>query len=136
MGPDYNRTMPRPRAFRAVLFALLLCLFAGAEGRTEEEAADGGSADETPDATAIDEVMRLGMNHPMGPLALADLIGLDICLDILAVLSKGFQDPKYRPCPLLVKMVDAGYLGRKSGRGFYTYDDQETKAFHPTQGYR
>jgi len=85
---------------------------------------------------AIDEVMRLGMNHPMGPLALADLIGLDICLDILAVLSKGFQDPKYRPCPLLVKMVDAGYLGRKSGRGFYTYDDQETKAFHPTQGYR
>lgn len=88
------------------------------------------------DATAIDEVMRLGMNHPMGPLALADLIGLDICLDILAVLSKGFQDPKYRPCPLLVKMVDAGYLGRKSGRGFYTYDDKETKAFHPTQGYR
>ncbi len=88
------------------------------------------------DATAIDEVMRLGMNHPMGPLALADLIGLDICLDILEVLSKGFQDPKYRPCPLLVKMVDAGYLGRKSGRGFYTYDDKETKAFHPTQGYR
>jgi 3-hydroxybutyryl-CoA dehydrogenase len=88
------------------------------------------------DATAIDEVMRLGMNHPMGPLALADLIGLDICLDILGVLSKGFQDPKYRPCPLLVKMVDAGYLGRKSGRGFYTYDDKETKAFHPTQGYR
>jgi len=88
------------------------------------------------DATAIDEVMRLGMNHPMGPLALADLIGLDICLDILAVLNKGFQDPKYRPCPLLVKMVDAGYLGRKSGRGFYTYDDEETKVFHPTQGYR
>ncbi len=70
---------------------------------------------------AIDEVMKLGMNHPMGPLALADLIGLDVCLDILRVLQDGFGDPKYRPCPLLVKMVDAGYLGRKSGRGFYTY---------------
>ena len=67
-------------------------------------------------------VMKLGMNHPMGPLALADLIGLDVCLDILRVLSDGFGDPKYRPCPLLVKMVDAGYLGRKSGRGFYAYD--------------
>ncbi|HEV7518723.1 MAG TPA: 3-hydroxybutyryl-CoA dehydrogenase, partial [Thermoanaerobaculia bacterium] len=67
-------------------------------------------------AEAIDEVMKLGMNHPMGPLALADLIGLDVCLDILRVLSDGFGDPKYRPCPLLVKMVDAGYLGRKSGR--------------------
>jgi len=84
---------------------------------------------------SIDDVMRLGMNHPMGPLALADLIGLDICLDILEVLNKGFRDPKYRPCPLLVKMVDAGYLGRKSGRGFYTYDEQEQRAFHPTQGY-
>ncbi|MEO8274665.1 MAG: 3-hydroxybutyryl-CoA dehydrogenase [Thermoanaerobaculia bacterium] len=71
---------------------------------------------------AIDEVMKLGMNHPMGPLALADLIGLDVCLDILRVLEEGFGDPKYRPCPLLVKMVDAGYLGRKSGRGFYAYD--------------
>jgi 3-hydroxybutyryl-CoA dehydrogenase len=71
---------------------------------------------------AIDEVMKLGMNHPMGPLALADLIGLDVCLDILRVLSEGFGDPKYRPCPLWIKMVDAGYLGRKSGRGFYTYD--------------
>jgi 3-hydroxybutyryl-CoA dehydrogenase len=71
---------------------------------------------------AIDEVMKLGMNHPMGPLALADLIGLDVCLDILRVLQEGFGDPKYRPCPLLVKMVDAGYLGRKSGRGFYPYD--------------
>jgi 3-hydroxybutyryl-CoA dehydrogenase len=71
---------------------------------------------------AIDEVMKLGMNHPMGPLALADLIGLDVCLDILRVLQEGFGDPKYRPCPLLVKMVDAGYLGRKSGRGFYSYD--------------
>jgi 3-hydroxybutyryl-CoA dehydrogenase len=70
---------------------------------------------------AIDEVMKLGMNHPMGPLALADLIGLDVCLDILRVLQQGFGDPKYRPCPLLVKMVDAGHLGRKSGRGFYDY---------------
>ena len=70
---------------------------------------------------AIDEVMKLGMNHPMGPLALADLIGLDVCLDILRVLQEGFGDPKYRPCPLLVKMVDAGHLGRKSGRGFYPY---------------
>lgn len=72
-------------------------------------------------ADAIDAVMKLGMNHPMGPLALADLIGLDVCLDILRVLHEGFGDPKYRPCPLLVKMVDAGYLGRKSGRGFYEY---------------
>jgi 3-hydroxybutyryl-CoA dehydrogenase len=72
-------------------------------------------------AEAIDLVMKLGMNHPMGPLALADLIGLDVCLDILRVLEDGFGDPKYRPCPLLVKMVDAGYLGRKSGRGFHTY---------------
>jgi 3-hydroxybutyryl-CoA dehydrogenase len=72
-------------------------------------------------AAAIDEVMKLGMNHPMGPLALADLIGLDVCLDILRVLHDGFGDPKYRPCPLLVRMVDAGYLGRKSGRGFYSY---------------
>jgi 3-hydroxybutyryl-CoA dehydrogenase len=71
---------------------------------------------------AIDEVMKLGMNHPMGPLALADLIGLDVCLDILRVLEDGFGDPKYRPCPLLVKMVDAGYLGRKAGRGFYDYN--------------
>jgi 3-hydroxybutyryl-CoA dehydrogenase len=72
-------------------------------------------------AEAIDQVMKLGMNHPMGPLALADLIGLDVCLDILRVLQQGFGDPKYRPCPLLVKMVDAGHLGRKSGRGFYDY---------------
>ncbi len=70
---------------------------------------------------AIDNVMKLGMNHPMGPLALADLIGLDVCLDILRVLQDGFGDPKYRPCPLLVKMVDAGRLGRKSGHGFYPY---------------
>jgi 3-hydroxybutyryl-CoA dehydrogenase len=72
-------------------------------------------------ATAIDEVMKLGMNHPMGPLALADLIGLDVCLDILRVLHEGLGEDKYRPCPLLVKMVDAGYLGRKSGRGFHDY---------------
>ncbi len=72
-------------------------------------------------AGAIDTVMKLGMNHPMGPLALADLIGLDVCLSIMEVLYDGFKDPKYRPCPLLRKMVDAGYLGRKTGRGFYTY---------------
>ncbi len=69
----------------------------------------------------VDEVMRLGMNHPMGPLQLADFIGLDVCLDILNVLYDGFRDPKYRPCPLLRQMVDAGRLGRKSGRGFYDY---------------
>jgi len=72
-------------------------------------------------ADAIDGVMKLGMNHPMGPLTLADFIGLDVCLAILRVLEDGFGDPKYRPCPLLVKMVDAGWLGRKSGRGFYDY---------------
>ena len=70
---------------------------------------------------AIDSVMKLGMNHPMGPLALADLIGLDVCLGIMEVLYAGFKDSKYRPCPLLRKMVDAGYLGRKSSRGFYDY---------------
>jgi len=70
---------------------------------------------------SIDGILKLGMNHPMGPLALADFIGLDTCLAILRVLHEGFGDPKYRPCPLLVKMVDAGWLGRKSGRGFYVY---------------
>ncbi len=72
-------------------------------------------------AEAVDEVFKLGMAHPMGPLTLADFIGLDVCLDIMRVLQDGFGDPKYRPCPLLVRMVDAGWLGRKSGRGFYQY---------------
>lgn len=71
---------------------------------------------------AIDQVMELGMNHPMGPLKLADFIGLDTCLSIMQVLYEGFNDPKYRPCPLLKKYVAAGYLGKKSGRGFYKYD--------------
>ena len=72
-------------------------------------------------AEAVDQVFKLGMAHPMGPLTLADFIGLDVCVDILRVLQEGYGDPKYRPCPLLVKMVDAGWLGRKSGRGFYSY---------------
>jgi len=72
-------------------------------------------------AEAVDEVFKLGMAHPMGPLTLADFIGLDVCLDIMRVMHDGLGDPKYRPCPLLIKMVDAGWLGRKSGRGFYKY---------------
>jgi len=71
---------------------------------------------------AVDEVFKLGMAHPMGPLTLADFIGLDVCLDIMRVMLAGLGDPKYRPCPLLIKMVDAGWLGRKSGRGFYKYE--------------
>ncbi|HEY0461273.1 MAG TPA: 3-hydroxybutyryl-CoA dehydrogenase [Pyrinomonadaceae bacterium] len=71
---------------------------------------------------SIDGIMKLGMNHPMGPLTLADFIGLDVCLAILRVMHDGLGDPKYRPCPLLVKMVDAGWLGRKSGKGFYEYN--------------
>jgi 3-hydroxybutyryl-CoA dehydrogenase len=72
-------------------------------------------------AEAIDQVFQLGMAHPMGPLKLADFIGLDVCLDIMRVMVEGLGDPKYRPCPLLIRMVDAGWLGRKSGRGFYQY---------------
>jgi 3-hydroxybutyryl-CoA dehydrogenase len=72
-------------------------------------------------AEAVDEVFKLGTAHPMGPLTLADFIGLDVCLDIMRVMQEGLGDSKYRPCPLLIKMVDAGWLGRKSGRGFYKY---------------
>jgi 3-hydroxybutyryl-CoA dehydrogenase len=71
---------------------------------------------------AVDQVFKLGMAHPMGPLTLADFIGIDVCVDILRVLHEGFGDPKYRPCPLLVRMLDAGWLGRKTGRGFYSYE--------------
>jgi 3-hydroxybutyryl-CoA dehydrogenase len=74
-------------------------------------------------AEAVDQVFKLGMAHPMGPLTLADFIGLDVCVDIMRVLQEGYGDPKYRPCTLLVRMVDAGWLGRKSGRGFYRYSN-------------
>jgi len=73
---------------------------------------------------SVDEIFKLGMAHPMGPLALADFIGLDVCLDIMRVLQEGTGDPKYRPCPLLIRMVDAGWLGRKSGRGFHRYEQE------------
>jgi 3-hydroxybutyryl-CoA dehydrogenase len=73
---------------------------------------------------AVDAVMKLGMNHPMGPLELADFIGLDVCLDVMEVLFEGFGDPKFRPCPLLKKMVSAGWRGKKSGRGFYVYGEK------------
>jgi 3-hydroxybutyryl-CoA dehydrogenase len=72
-------------------------------------------------AESVDQVMKLGMNHPIGPLALADMIGLDVCLYTMEVLHSGLGDPKHRPCPLLRKMVDAGHLGRKSGQGFFKY---------------
>ena len=75
--------------------------------------------------TDIDKAMKLGANHPMGPLELADFIGLDTCLSIMKVLYEGMGDSKYRPCPLLVNYVEAGWLGRKSGRGFYDYSDNE-----------
>jgi 3-hydroxybutyryl-CoA dehydrogenase len=75
-------------------------------------------------AEAVDTVMKLGMAHPMGPLALADFIGLDVCLAILEVMHRGLGDPKYRPCPLLRRMVAAGELGRKSGKGFYAYGER------------
>ena len=73
------------------------------------------------DATTIDQIMKLGMAHPMGPLQLADYIGLDVCKNILSIMQEGFKDTKYAPCPLLVQMVDAGKLGVKTGEGFYKY---------------
>jgi 3-hydroxybutyryl-CoA dehydrogenase len=80
---------------------------------------------------AVDQIFKLGMAHPMGPLALADLIGLDVCLDIMRVLEEGLGDPKFRPCPLLTRMVRAGQLGRKSGRGFYVYNQESAKVHRP-----
>jgi 3-hydroxybutyryl-CoA dehydrogenase len=84
----------------------------------------------------IDQIMKLGMAHPLGPLALADLIGLDVCLDILTTLQRDFGDDKYRPAPLLRRMVAAGHLGRKSGRGFYDYPPQSERPSRPAQGNR
>jgi 3-hydroxybutyryl-CoA dehydrogenase len=92
------------RVLMPLINEAIFCLYEGVAG-TEE----------------IDTIMKLGMNHPMGPLTLADFIGLDTCLAIMNVLWEGYRDPKYRPCPLLVQMVQAGWLGRKTGRGFYTY---------------
>jgi 3-hydroxybutyryl-CoA dehydrogenase len=83
---------------------------------------------------AIDTVMKLGMNHPMGPLTLADFIGLDTCLAIMNVLYDGFGDSKYRPCPLLKQYVAAGWLGKKSGRGFYDYSGERPVAAHASNG--
>jgi 3-hydroxybutyryl-CoA dehydrogenase len=80
-------------------------------------------------AESVDQVFKLGMAHPMGPLTLADFIGLDVCVDIMRVLLDGYGDPKYRPCPLLVRMVDAGWLGKKSGRGFYRYPRKAPSSF-------
>jgi 3-hydroxybutyryl-CoA dehydrogenase len=80
-------------------------------------------ADNVAGPEAVDEIMTLGMNHPMGPLALADLIGLDNCLSVMRTLQTELGEPKYRPCPLLIRMVDAGRLGRKTGRGFYSYEE-------------
>jgi 3-hydroxybutyryl-CoA dehydrogenase len=84
----------------------------------------------------IDTVMKLGMAHPMGPLQLADFIGLDVCLSILKVLHDGFGNPKYAPCPLLVNMVTAGYLGKKSGEGFYDYSNKESKDLMVSQMFK
>jgi 3-hydroxybutyryl-CoA dehydrogenase len=105
--PIFCNDFPGFVANRVLMPMINEAIYAVYEGVADEEAVDG--------------IMKLGMNHPMGPLTLADFIGLDTCLAILRVLHDGLGDPKYRPCPLLVKMVDAGWLGRKSGRGFYRY---------------
>ncbi len=109
--PVEARDFPGFVANRVLLPMLNEAMFVVMEGIAEPE--------------AVDQVMKLGMNHPLGPLQLADLIGLDVCLDILNVLYEGYRDSKYRPCPLLQQMVDAGRLGRKSGRGFYAYSGQK-----------